>query len=45
MKKGHEWIQGAGAVLALAGAILQITRWEFSPYIYIIRIYTGNGWL
>ena len=36
MKKGHEWIQGAGAVLALAGAILQITRWEFSPYIYII---------
>ena len=36
MKKGHEWIQGAGAVLTLAGAILQITRWEFSPYIYII---------
>ena len=36
MKKGHEWIQGAGAVLTLAGAILQITRWEFSPYIYLI---------
>ena len=36
MKKGHEWIQGAGAVLTLAGAILQITRWEFSPYLYII---------
>ncbi|MBQ2858699.1 MAG: hypothetical protein IJE78_16595 [Bacteroidaceae bacterium] len=25
-----------GAVLLLAGAMLQITRWEFSPYIYII---------
>ena len=25
-----------GAVMALVGAALQITRWEFSPYIYII---------
>lgn len=36
MKKGHEWIQGVGAVLTLVGATLQITRWEFSPYVYII---------
>ena len=36
MKKGHEWMQGVGAVLTLVGAALQITRWEFSPYIYII---------
>ena len=36
MKKGNEWIQMTGAVLALVGAALQITRWEFSPYIYII---------
>ena len=36
MKKGHEWIQMTGAVLTLVGAALQITRWEFSPYIYIV---------
>ena len=36
MKKGNEWIQMTGAVMALVGAALQITRWEFSPYIYII---------
>lgn len=36
MKKGHEWMQGIGAVLTLVGAAVRITRWEFSPYIYII---------
>ena len=36
MKKGLEWIQMTGAVMALLGAALQITRWEFSPYVYII---------
>ena len=36
MKKGHEWIQMTGAVLTLVGAALQITRWELSPYIYIV---------
>ena len=36
MKKGLEWIQITGAVMALLGAALQITRWEFSPYVYII---------
>ena len=29
-------MQGIGAVLTLVGAVFQITRWEFSPYIYII---------
>ena len=38
MKKGHEWIQMTGAVLTLVGAALQITRWEFSPYIYIVGV-------
>lgn len=36
MKKGNEWIQMTGAVMALVGAALQITRWEFSPYVYTI---------
>ena len=36
MKKGIEWIQMTGAVMALLGAVLQITHWEFSPYVYII---------
>lgn len=36
MKKGHEWIQMAGAAMILVGAAMQITNWEFSPYIYII---------
>ena len=36
MKKENEWIQMTGAVMALVGAALQITRWEFSPYIYIV---------
>lgn len=29
-------MQGVGAVLTLIGSTLQITRWEFSPYIYVI---------
>ena len=29
-------IQMAGAVLVLAGAVLQITQWSVSPYIYVL---------
>ena len=36
MKKGYSIIEMIGAVLLLVGAMLQITRWEFSPYIYMI---------
>lgn len=36
MKKVHQVIQVLGAVLLLIGAMLQITRWEVSPYIYTI---------
>lgn len=36
MKKGLALIQMTGAVLLLIGAMLQITRWELSPYLYII---------
>ena len=36
MKKGYDLMQGVGAVLTLVGAMLQITRWDFSPYIYIL---------
>jgi drug/metabolite transporter (DMT)-like permease len=36
MKKGYDLMQGVGAVLTLVGAMLQITRWEFSPYLYIL---------
>ena len=36
MKKGPQIIQMVGAVLLLAGAMLQITRWELSPYIYTL---------
>lgn len=36
MKKGNQIIQIAGAVLLLIGAMLQITRWELSPFIYIV---------
>ena len=34
MNKTCSLIQITGAVLLLAGAMLQITRWELSPYIY-----------
>ena len=36
MKKGPQIIQMVGAVLLLVGAMLQITRWELSPYIYTL---------
>ena len=36
MSKGYTVVQVMGAVLLLIGAILQITRWELSPYIYTI---------
>ena len=36
MKKGHVIIQVAGAVLLLVGAMMQITRWELSPFLYTI---------
>ena len=36
MKKGQAMIQMAGAILLLIGAMLQITRWELSPYIYTL---------
>lgn len=36
MKKGLATIQMIGAVLLLIGAMLQITRWELSPYIYTV---------
>ena len=36
MKKSYKYIQMIGAVLLLVGAMLQITRWEFSPYLYTL---------
>ncbi len=36
MKKGYDLIQKISAVMVLIGAALQITRWEFSPYIYFL---------
>ena len=36
MNKIYYLIQIIGAVLLLAGAMLQITRWELSPYIYTV---------
>ena len=36
MKRMYAIVQMAGAVLLLVGAMLQITRWEFSPYIYTL---------
>ena len=36
MKKVHQVIQVLGAVLLLVCAMLQITRWEVSPYLYTI---------
>ena len=34
MRKAYTVVQVVGAVLLLVGAMLQITRWELSPYIY-----------
>lgn len=36
MKKIYTYMQMAGAVLLLIGAMLQITRWELSPYLYTL---------
>ena len=36
MSKFYQIVQGVGAVLLLAGAMLQITRWELSPIIYTV---------
>ena len=36
MRKAYTVVQVVGAVLLLVGAMLQITRWELSPYIYIV---------
>lgn len=36
MKKGYDLIQKVSAVIVLIGVALQITCWEFSPYIYIL---------
>ena len=36
MKKGLNIIQMVGATILLVGAMLQITRWELSPYIYTV---------
>ena len=36
MRKACTVVQVVGAVLLLVGAMLQITRWELSPYIYTV---------
>lgn len=36
MSKSYNLIAMAGAVLLLVGAVLQITRMEFAPYIYTL---------
>lgn len=36
MNKLPNLLSGAGALLTLAGAMLQITQWPFSPYIYLV---------
>ena len=36
MNKTYSYIQMIGALLVLIGAMLQITRWELSPYIYTV---------
>ena len=36
MNKIYSYIQMIGALLVLVGAMLQITRWELSPYIYTV---------
>ena len=42
MKRMYAIVQMVGAVLLLVGAMLQITRWEISPYIYTLG---GSGTL
>ena len=36
MKKSYSYLQILGSLLLLIGAMLQITRWELSPYLYTI---------
>lgn len=36
MNRSYSIILMAGAVLLLIGAALQITRWEFAPYLYTL---------
>lgn len=36
MSKAYNIISIAGSVLLLAGAVLQITRWELAPYLYTV---------
>ena len=36
MSKLYQIVQMLGAVMLLVGAMLQITRWELSPVIYIL---------
>lgn len=36
MNKSYELVSMAGAVLLLLGAVLQITRWEWAPYLYTL---------
>ena len=36
MRKAYTVVQVVGAVQLLVGAMLQITRWELSPYIYTV---------
>ena len=36
MSKSYNIISMVGAVLLLAGAVLQITRWELAPYLYTL---------
>ena len=36
MKNGYTVVQVVGSVLLLTGAMLQITRWELSPYLYTL---------
>lgn len=48
MSKSYNIISMAGAVLLLAGAVLQITRWELAPYLYTlgccdVRLCAGHG--
>ena len=47
MKNLYNIIFMAGAGLLLLGAVLQITRWDFAPFIYSgcgdVRLCTGDG--
>ncbi len=36
MSRSYDVVAMVGAVLLLIGAMLQITRWEMAPYLYIL---------